>query len=49
MEAANIAVWNHGYVRTYFQRKAARTNTVVAIKAVAHKMARACYYIITPQ
>jgi transposase len=49
VEAANIAVWNYGYVKSYYQRKAARTNTVVAIKAVAHKRARACYHIITQQ
>jgi len=28
------------------QRKRARTNGVVAIKTVAHKLARACYYIM---
>ena len=28
------------------QRKKAKTNGIVAIKAVAHKLARACYYII---
>ena len=49
VEAANIAVWNYGYVKSYYQRKAARTNTVVAIKAVAHKLARACYHMITQQ
>jgi transposase len=49
VEAANIAVWNYGYVKSYYQRKAARTNTVVAIKAVAHKLARACYHIISQQ
>jgi transposase len=49
VEAANIAVWNYGYVKNYYQRKAARTNTVVAIKAVAHKLARACYHIISQQ
>jgi hypothetical protein len=27
----------------------AKTNNVVAIKAVAHKIARACYYLIRNQ
>jgi len=28
------------------QRKRAETNGIVAIKTVAHKLARACYYIL---
>ena len=30
----------------YYQRKRAKTNGVVAIKTVAHKLARACYQIL---
>jgi len=30
----------------YYQRKSAKTNGIVAIKTVAHKLARACYYIL---
>jgi len=49
VEAANLAIREYGYVRRYYQRKMAKTNNVVAIKAVAHKIARACYYIIKDQ
>ena len=33
-------------IRRYYQRKCARRNQIVAIKTVAHKLARACYYIL---
>ena len=36
-------------IKRYYQRKAARTNRIVAIKTVAHKLARACYYILRDQ
>jgi len=49
VEAANHALWNYEYVKKYHQRKTAKTNNVVAIKAIAHKLARACYYIIRDQ
>jgi transposase len=46
LEAANFAVRYNATVKRYYQRKRAKTNGVVAIKAVAHKLARACYYIL---
>jgi transposase len=49
VEAAHHARWNYEYVDRYYQRKMAKTNNVVAIKAIAHKLARACYYIIRDQ
>ena len=49
VEAANLALWNYDYIKRYHQRKTAKTNNVVAIKAIAHKLARACYYIIRDQ
>jgi transposase len=49
VEAANHALWNYEYVKKYHQKKTAKTNNVVAIKAIAHKLARACYYIIRDQ
>ena len=36
-------------IRRYYQRKAAKRNEVVAIKAVSNKLARACYYIMRDQ
>ena len=32
-------------IARYYDKKAARTNDIVAIKAVAHKLARASYYV----
>ncbi len=49
VEAANFAVRSYPYVRSYYQKKAAKTNTIVAIKAVGHKLARASYYVIKNQ
>jgi transposase len=49
IEAANHALWNYEYVKRYHQKKTAKTNKVVAIKAIAHKLARACYYIMRDQ
>lgn len=46
MEAANLAVRHHDKARRFYQRKAAKTHRVVALKALAHKLARACYYIL---
>ena len=49
VEAAHHALWHYEYVKRYYQRKMAKTNTIVARKTIAHKLARACYYIIRDQ
>ncbi len=49
VEAANFAVRFYPYVRRYYQKKMAKTNRVVAIKAVGHKLSRASYYVIREQ
>jgi transposase len=49
IEAANFAVRYAPDVKRFYQRKRARTNGMVAIKAVAHKLARACYYVLRDQ
>lgn len=36
-------------IKRFYQRKKDQTNTLVAIKAVAHKLARACYYVMRDQ
>jgi transposase len=46
LEAANFAKRYHAPVRRFYERKRARTHPVVAIKAVAHKLARAGYYVM---
>jgi len=49
VEAANFAVRYNPQIQRYYQRKKEKTNGVVAIKAVAHKLARACYYVMRDQ
>ena len=49
VEAANFAVRYSDTVKKYYQRKKDKTNNVIAIKTVAHKLARACYYIMKDQ
>jgi hypothetical protein len=49
IEAANFAVRFNPQIKRYYQRKRARNNGIVAIKTVAHKLARACYYILRDQ
>jgi len=46
IEAANFAVRYNATVKRFYERKKARTNGVVAIKAVAHKLARAAYHVL---
>ena len=46
VEAANFAIRFSSKIKSFYQRKKAKTKGVVAIKAVAHKLCRACYYIM---
>jgi transposase len=46
VEAANFAIRFEPLIARFYQRKKAKTHRVVAIKAVAHKLARGCYYIM---
>jgi transposase len=46
IEAAHFAIRYYGPVRRFYERKRARTHRVVALKAVAHKLARASYYVM---
>ena len=46
VEAANFARRYHAPAKRFYERKKARTNNVVATKALAHKLARACYHIL---
>lgn len=49
VEAAHFAIRYDATVRRYYQRKAARAHPLVALKAVAHKLARACYHVLRDQ
>ena len=46
VEAANFARRYSEEAKRFFERKKARTNTVVATKALAHKLARASYHVL---
>jgi transposase len=46
VEAANFAVRYQPRIRRFYQKKKAKSHGVLAIKAVAHKLCRACYYIM---
>jgi transposase len=46
VEAANFAKRYHEACRRWFDRKAARTGTVVATKALACKLAKAAWYVM---
>jgi len=49
IEAAHFAIRYEAVIRTYDQRKQARTHPLVALKTVAHKLARACYHMLREQ
>jgi transposase len=49
VEAAHYATQYNPRIRRFFERKKAKKNTAVAIKAVAHKLARACYHVLKDQ
>jgi transposase len=44
MEAAQFAIRFSPTVQRFYQRKQAKSHLMIARKAVAHKLARACYY-----
>lgn len=47
IEAANFAIRYNATIKRYFERKQRRSrHRLVALKAVAHKLARACYFVM---
>jgi transposase len=49
VEASHHAVRCNERIRRFAQRKKAKVNGIVATKAVAHKLARACYHVLKDQ
>lgn len=49
IETANFAIRYNETIRRYYQRKLAKTQAVIAKKTVAHKLARACFYVLKDQ
>jgi len=48
-EAAHFAVRYEPLAKRFYERKRRRTNGIVAIRSVAHKLARAVYYMLKDQ
>lgn len=49
VEAANFALRYCPQAKSFYERKKRKTNGIVAIKALAHKLARACYHMLREQ
>jgi transposase len=49
VEAANFAIRFSARIKSFYQRKSNKSSRALAIKAVAHKLCRACYHIIKDQ
>jgi transposase len=49
VEAVHHAWRSNEVVRRFYQRKKSQRNTAVAVKAVAHKLARATYHVLKDQ
>lgn len=48
-EAANFANRYEPLAKRFYDRKRTKTNSIVAIRALANKMARGCYYVMRDQ
>jgi transposase len=48
-EAAQMARRFNSHFRSYYDRKAAQTNSILATRALSNKLARVCYYIMRDQ
>ncbi len=46
VEAANFAMRSYSEFQSFYNRKKAKTNGIVAIKALSNKLARASYYVM---
>lgn len=49
VEAANYAIRYYEPIKKYYQRKLEKTNRIVAIKTIANKLSKACYFILRDQ
>ena len=49
VEAAHFSIRYNERLKSYYQRKMAKKNKIIAIKAVALKFSRACFHILKDQ
>jgi transposase len=45
-EAAHFAIQYLPAAKRFYEKEAAQRNPILAMKALSHKMARACYYVM---
>lgn len=45
-EAAHHSLANYPAIKDFYQRKKKKTNGIIAIRTVAHKLARACFHVL---
>jgi transposase len=48
-EAAHFAIQYLPAAKRFYEKKAAQRNKILAMKALSHKLARACYYVMRDQ
>jgi len=48
-EAAHFAIRHHDEAKRFYQRKKSKTNGIIAVRGLAHKLARASYYVMRDQ
>lgn len=48
-EAAHFAISNYPAAKRYYDRKSRKTKRVVALRAIAHKLARAAFHVVKKQ
>lgn len=46
IEAANFSIRFNAKAKKFYEKKKVQTNNLIALKALAHKLSRACYYIM---
>jgi transposase len=49
VEAVHHAIRSYPYAKSFYQRKKAQTNGIVAVKALSNKLCRASYYVMRDQ
>jgi transposase len=49
MEAAHFAIRILPAAKRFYERKRRQRQTLIAVKALAHKLARACFYVLRDQ
>ena len=49
MAAAHFAIRNLPAAKGFYERKRRQRHSLIAVKALAHKLARACFYVLRDQ